>query len=81
MLPDERRDRLRQLAERHATSHADLSRLLRRGDAYFGRYVREKVPYDLAEADSRLLARYFGVDEETLREVPRKPAPRLSRYR
>lgn len=70
MLPNERRARLGELVARHGANCASLSRLMGRGTGYLGRYLREAVPYDLAEQDRDLLARYFGVDADTLRPRP-----------
>lgn len=75
MLPDQRRARFEALAAEQGVSHAELSRILGRNEAYVSSYLRRSVPYDLAEKDRRLLARYFGVDEEALR--PRRYATSL----
>ncbi|HVJ03823.1 MAG TPA: helix-turn-helix transcriptional regulator [Sphingomonas sp.] len=75
-LPDERRARLAALAQEHDASHAELSRIIGRGETYISRYLRRAVPYDLPELDRRRLARFFGVDEETLtRRAPPRPGP------
>ena len=70
MLPDERRARFGQLVDQHRASRKGLSRLLGRGDGYLARYLADSVPYDLAERDRDLLARYFGVEADTLRPPP-----------
>lgn len=71
ILPDERRARFAELVTQHKSSLVQLSRIIGRSDGYFSSYLRRSVPYDLAERDRRKLARYFGVDEETLRPVPK----------
>jgi phage repressor protein C with HTH and peptisase S24 domain len=45
---------------------AALSRLIGRNSAYIQQYIKRGTPRRLAEEDRRTLARYFGVDEETL---------------
>lgn len=80
MLPNERRARLGELVAQHGANRASLSRLIGRGTGYLGRYLREAVPYDLAEQDRDLLARYFGVDADTLRPAP-PTHPRARRWR
>lgn len=70
MLPDERRARMVELVREHRASRKGLSRLLGRGDGYLARYLSESVPYDLARTDREMLARYFGVDAETLKPMP-----------
>lgn len=77
LLAHEARTRLAALAEQHRASYAELSRILGRGDGYMSRYFGEGVPYELAEPDRRRLARYFGVDEVNLRQLPQR-RPRLT---
>jgi hypothetical protein len=74
MLPDERRARFQALAIEQGASHVELSQILGRNDAYVSSYLTRGVPYDLARADQSKLARFFGVDEDTLK-------PRLARTR
>ena len=73
MLPDERRSRLAELVQQHRACRKGLSRFLGRGDSYVSDYLTRSVPYDLAETDRELLARYFGVDKDTLRPAPTRP--------
>lgn len=82
MLPDERRARLDQLVRQHKASLKGLSRFIGRGDGYLSSYLTRQVPYDLAEPDRALLARYFGVDKDTLRPTAAKSrhAGRRSRW-
>ena len=79
ILPDERRDRLAELADRHDASHAALSRMLGRSNTYFSRYLNRKVPYDLAEQDQLRLAWFFGVSPDTMRAEPHAERGRRSR--
>lgn len=80
MLPDERRARFEALALEHKVTSSELSRILGRNDAYVSSYLRRRVPYDLAAADRNKLARFFGVDEETLKPC-RRPDPLSTRRR
>lgn len=73
MLPDESRGRIADLAATYKTSLAELSRLLGRGDGYVSDYLNRKVPYDLAATDRHRIARFFGVDPETLKAPPSRP--------
>lgn len=81
MLADERRARLEDLAGEQRASFAELSRVLGRNEAYVSDYLRRKVPYDLSDPDRSKLARYFGVDEDTLRprRAPTSLRARLTR--
>ena len=62
---------------------AGLSRLLGRNAAYIQQFIKRGTPRRLAEADRRILARYFGVDEallgapEAAPERGLRPVPRL----
>ena len=55
----------RLIAER-GEDYAGLSRLLGRNAAYIQQFIKRGTPRRLAEADRRVLARYFGVDESAL---------------
>ena len=57
---------LQRLIEQRGEDYAGLSRLLGRNPAYIQQYIKRGTPRRLAEADRRLLARYFGVDEAML---------------
>jgi phage repressor protein C with HTH and peptisase S24 domain len=46
--------------------YAGLSRLIGRNAAYVQQYVKRGTPRRLAEADRRVLARYFDIDESLL---------------
>ncbi|MEJ7933002.1 S24 family peptidase [Sphingobium sp. AN558] len=55
----------RLIAER-GENYADLSRLLGRNPAYIQQFIKRGTPRKLDEADRRILARYFGVEESVL---------------
>lgn len=54
------------LIARHGESYAALSRMLGRNDAYLQQFAQRGSPRRLAEADRKLLAAYFGVDDAVL---------------
>jgi len=54
------------LIRRHGEDYSSLSRMLGRNTAYIQQFIHRGVPRRLAEQDRRVLARYFGVDEELL---------------
>jgi peptidase S24-like protein len=66
MADEENRIALRRLIEERGEDYAGLSRLIGRNPAYIQQYIGRGSPRRLAEADRRLLARYFGVDEALL---------------
>ncbi|OWK31438.1 S24 family peptidase [Sphingomonas dokdonensis] len=57
---------LERLAAAQGISLSELSRMLGRNLAYLQQFVRRGTPRTLAERDRRLLAQFFGVDEEVL---------------
>jgi hypothetical protein len=57
---------LERLIEERGEDYAGLSRLLGRNPAYVQQFIKRGTPRRLAEADRRLLARYFGVAEARL---------------
>lgn len=67
------RAELERLIRERGDDYAALSRLIGRNAAYVQQYIKRGTPKALAEADRRLLARYFGVEEEVLGGPP--PAP------
>jgi len=81
MAQEEDRAALQRLIEERGEDYAGLSRLIGRNPAYVQQYIRRGSPRRLAEADRRLLARYFGVDETLLGGPPiapgLQPVPRL----
>lgn len=60
------RARLAALIAAQGDSFAALSRLIGRNDAYLQQFVTRGSPRALAERDRRVLAAYFGVDEQML---------------
>ena len=66
MADDQARAALQRLIEEKGEDFAGLSRLIGRNPAYIQQYIRRGTPRRLAEADRRLLARYFGVAEAVL---------------
>ncbi len=62
-LPVDPRETLAAVAIERRHSLAALSRMIGRGDAYLGRFVREGVPVALTARDHRLLADHFGLSE------------------
>lgn len=66
MGQEESRAALQRLIEEKGEDYAGLSRLIGRNPAYIQQYIKRGTPKRLAEADRRLLARYFGVDEALL---------------
>ncbi len=65
-MADEARAALARLIDEKGEDYAGLSRLIGRNPAYIQQFLRRGTPRRLAEADRRLLARYFGVDEAVL---------------
>lgn len=57
---------LRHLIEERGEDYSSLSRLLGRNSAYVQQFITRGTPKRLAEADRRILARYFGVPEQML---------------
>src|SRR5436190_22186188 len=57
---------LARLIEERGEDYAGLSRLIGRNAAYIQQFIKRGTPRRLAEADRRILARYFGVDEAML---------------
>ena len=83
MSRDDPRTRLTTLAETAGDSLAALSRMLRRNPAYLQQYVKRGSPRILPEAERRLLADHFGVEEAVLGAPQTQPpavvaVPRLA---
>lgn len=57
---------LARLIDQQKADYSGLSRMLGRNPAYIQQYIKRGTPRRLAEEDRRLLARFFGVAEETL---------------
>lgn len=66
------------LAAARGISLSELSRLLGRNLAYLQQFVRRGTPRRLAEADRRVLAQFFGVDETLLGGTAAPEAPLVS---
>lgn len=66
MADEDGRAALERLIAERGEDFAGLSRLIGRNPAYIQQFIRRGTPRRLAEADRRLLARYFGVDEALL---------------
>jgi len=77
MARDDIRGRLAALIDASGQSYGALSRMLRRNDAYLQQYVKRGTPRVLAEADRRLLAAFFRIDEAELGGPP-TVAPRVA---
>jgi phage repressor protein C with HTH and peptisase S24 domain len=63
---DDVRQTLDRLIRERGDDYLSISRLLNRNAAYVQQFIRRGTPRKLDEADRRLLARYFGVDEVVL---------------
>lgn len=70
VIVDDPREALIRLSAARGESLAELSRMLRRNDAYLQQFVGRGTPRRLAEDDRRLLARHFGVEEAELGGPP-----------
>ena len=57
---------LEALIRERREDYASLSRLIGRNPAYVQQFIKRGVPKKLDEADRRILARYFGIDESAL---------------
>ena len=66
MADEDARAALQRLIDQRGEDYSGLSRLLGRNPAYIQQYIKRGSPRRLAEADRRLLARYFGVEEAML---------------
>ena len=66
MEEDGARAALARLIEEQRADYAGLSRLIGRNTAYIQQYIKRGTPRRLDERDRRVLARYFGVADETL---------------
>ena len=60
------REILDRLIRERGDSYDAVSRLIGRNPAYIQQFVKRGSPRKLDEADRKLLARYFGVDEQML---------------
>ena len=74
MVKTDPRETLATLIVERGEDYSSLSRLIGRNAAYVQQYIKRGVPRRLNEEDRRLLARYFGIEEEALGGPP----PRLA---
>lgn len=63
------RARLLELSQARGVSLSALSDLLGRNPSYLQQFIRKGSPRKLEEQDRAMLARFFGVSEEELRDV------------
>ena len=68
-IPEGPRARLLALSQARGVSLAALSELVGRNPSYLQQFIRKGSPRKLEEQDRATLARFFGVDEEELREA------------
>jgi Peptidase S24-like len=66
MVEVDPRAALERLIRERGEDYAGLSRLIGRNAAYVQQYIKRGTPRRLAEADRRVLARYFAIDEALL---------------
>lgn len=64
---------LERLIQERRQTYGAVSKLLGRNPAYIQQFVKRGTPRKLDEADRRVLARFFGVDERLL-GAPEEPA-------
>lgn len=66
MEPSDARATLDRLIRERGENYGAISKLIGRNPAYIQQFVKRGSPRKLDEADRRLIARYFGVDEGLL---------------
>ncbi len=69
---------LDRLIRERGESYGAISRLIGRNAAYIQQFVKRGTPRKLDEADRRLLARYFGVEERLLGGLGPASLPRVA---
>jgi phage repressor protein C with HTH and peptisase S24 domain len=69
---------LERLIRERGEDYAGLSRLIGRNAAYVQQFVKRGTPKRLAEADRRVLARYFDIDEALLGGAAAAQADRVA---
>jgi hypothetical protein len=67
---DNVREELDRLIQQRRLGYSEISRLLGRNAAYIQQFIKRGSPRKLDDADRRLLARFFGVDEQVLGGPP-----------
>ena len=77
-MADEGRAALQRLINERGEDYAGLSRLIGRNPAYIQQFIKRGTPRRLADADRRLLARYFGVEESLLGGLEAEPGGGLT---
>ena len=79
----EARETLDRLIRDRGDTYGAVSKLLGRNPAYIQQFVKRGSPRKLDEKDRKLLARYFGVDEQVLGgpQSPASPSGALSSAR
>ena len=77
MAETDGRTALARLIGERGEDYAGLSRLIGRNAAYIQQFIKRGTPRRLAEADRRILARYFGVAEAMLGAPDTEPGPGL----
>lgn len=81
VVSTEARANLERVAREGVYSHAQLSRVIGRGEGYVGRHIREGVPALLAEQDAKTLAAFTGSDPRLFGVVGHQPPRRERSYR
>lgn len=69
-MAEDPRAALERLITERREEYSALSRLIGRNAAYIQQFIKRGTPRRLAEQDRRLLAQYFGVDEQVLGGTP-----------
>ena len=70
-MTDQARFELERLIREHRVEYSGLSRLLGRNAAYIQQFLKRGSPRTLDPEDRRILAQFFGVEEELLGGPPR----------
>lgn len=81
MMADDAKANLDRLIRERGETYGSVSKLIGRNPAYIQQFVKRGTPRKLDEADRKLLARYFNVEEGLLggADAPAWQAPRTSR--
>ena len=70
-MTDQARFELERLIREQRVEYSGLSRLLGRNAAYIQQFLKRGSPKTLDAGDRRILAQFFGVEEELLGGPPR----------
>lgn len=73
------RSALDSLIRQRGENYGAISRLIGRNAAYIQQFIKRGTPRKLDEADRRLIARYFGVDERLLGAAEVEVLPQIER--